>query len=504
VIRKRQKASVLVRSFSVILIAVIFAVFGLIAWTNYLRTIEQATQRAVSASEVIAEEVGWLVGSTMYVLGGVQQRLSGDPASLTPAVKLSLDGDVQALPVAMTLAVYDTAGQIVGDAAQAPSDIRSMPAFLALKDGAVWTITQGDDDTPIPQVKFAVGARLEINGMFSGAALAIFDVGTLERFWTPLKLETGATVSMVRDDGEVIARFPALLKPLNISALDTFREHLSKSPSGTYSATSPVDKVQRLVAFQHLPELGLIAMASTSLDTSLGQFWWGVAFNLLLLVPLATALLIGSLWTARILTRLEATVEQNKVLFQEVHHRVKNNLQSVSSLIQLQRDLPPQAKADVIRRIDSMAAVHQHLYQSDKFEVVAARDYLNAVVNGISQSHGDSIKISRDIDLIYVGNDAAMPLGLIVNEVVTNSYKYAFEDGRGNKTISISLKASTPGHAKLVIEDNGVGYDASTVKKKGMGTRLIDGLSKQMRGEANFSNHNGSRFELDFPTASET
>ena len=261
----------------------------------------------------------------------------------------------------------------------------------------------------------------------------------------------------------------------------------------------------RVVSFRHLPTLGIIAIASVSQAATIGALWTAVYTVLLLMLPIAAALIAGSIWTSRLLNEsyrtrnaLESALAQNQVLFREIHHRVKNNLQSVSSLLQLQ-PIAPEIKVEMGRRIAAMSAVHEHIYRSDKFSVVAVKDYLQTLITNLRESYNSDADIDIRLEDLLIDKDGAMPLGLIVNEVVSNTFKHAFVDGRQG-VITVTLERTDGNLGRLVIADNGVGFDP-TQRAKGMGRRLIVGLTEQLQGESSFVSESGSRFTLTFPLA---
>src|SRR5690606_31603424 len=138
------------------------------------------------------------------------------------------------------------------------------------------------------------------------------------------------------------------------------------------------------------------------------------------------------------------------------HHRVKNNLQQVSALVHLQK-LPVEARQEMERRIAAMVAVHEHIYRSDQFERVDVADYIPKLVQELRDSYGDAITIECGVAPAEVDREHALPLGLLINEVVANAVKHGFTDGRAGR-ISIDLVALDATHARLTISDNGVGF----------------------------------------------
>ena len=238
----------------------------------------------------------------------------------------------------------------------------------------------------------------------------------------------------------------------------------------------------------------------------MASLWSAIVTELWLTVPIAVALLGGSVVTARILktsertqARLSAAVSHNEVLFREIHHRVKNNLQSVASLLQMQ-PVPREIKADMGQRIAAMSAVHEHIYRSNDFSTVRVKEYLETLIRNIRAGSDHAVEVSEEIADLAVDKDAATPLGLILNEVVSNAFKHAFADGRAGM-IAVRLVKLADGRGQLTVEDNGVGFDPAQ-PTKGIGRRLIAALTQQLGGESGEVSEHGSTFTLVFPLAS--
>ena len=192
-------------------------------------------------------------------------------------------------------------------------------------------------------------------------------------------------------------------------------------------------------------------------------------------------------------------LKEKEVLLKEVHHRVKNNLQLIQSMIRLnlqQSDSPPAVIEDISRRIYSIALIHEQIYVSDNLARLSFDDYLKRLVDQIFKSvHVPSISVDVQSEPLELELDQIIPCGIIVNEILTNSLKYAFPHGReGN--IRIAFRGQS-GKKTLKIHDDGIGY---TVGRKGsFGLQLVDILSQQLNGSMTLeSDSSGTRFSLVF------
>ena len=202
---------------------------------------------------------------------------------------------------------------------------------------------------------------------------------------------------------------------------------------------------------------------------------------------------------------LETAVEQKDTLLRELHHRVKNNLQVVTGLLDLQ--MARIKDEDVINalndgknRIRSMALIHQKLYRTDDLKSVDMQEYLEKLLQEISagfampDKHIETKVTARGINLDI---DVAIPLGLMVNELVTNSFKYAFQE-KNSGIITISLEKLADKYV-LKISDNGPGYDvAAKTTKATLGLRLVNMLTKQIRGSLEIHNFSGTEVVIQF------
>jgi len=209
--------------------------------------------------------------------------------------------------------------------------------------------------------------------------------------------------------------------------------------------------------------------------------------------------------------RVKASLEEKEVLLKEIHHRVKNNLQIVSSLLQLQASyIKDQDALNIFEesrdRIKSMALIHEHLYQSNDLAQIDFPEYLRSLLNMVLSAHRSKstrVETRLHVDPVSLDLDTAIPVGLITNELVTNSLKYAFA-GRSVGEIGVRLTKSETGEFLLMVSDNGVGLPEkfNFDKATSLGLRLVRILSKQMRARLEISNGMGTQFRMYFKSQS--
>ncbi|WP_428654832.1 histidine kinase dimerization/phosphoacceptor domain -containing protein [Runella sp.] len=210
------------------------------------------------------------------------------------------------------------------------------------------------------------------------------------------------------------------------------------------------------------------------------------------------------------LTKQNHTISEQsgklELMMKELHHRVKNNLQIVSSLLNLQTYNMEDPKAvrairEGQQRIEAMSLIHQRLYQKEHLTTIDMQEYLSNLVESIMRSYGydpEHFDLALDIQERELDVELAMPIGLIVNELVTNSFKYAYHTNN-HPALAVSLKSDNG--ISLDVRDNGPGVDIATWqnRKGSFGKKLIKSLSEQLGGEAQIQNENGTWYHLHIP-----
>ncbi len=209
--------------------------------------------------------------------------------------------------------------------------------------------------------------------------------------------------------------------------------------------------------------------------------------------------------------QLKASLHEKEALLKEIHHRVKNNLQVISSLLALQAravgDEMTRKKFHESRdRVHSMALLHESLYQSNNLAWIDFPEYIKQLADHLFRSYGvnaERIRLRTDLDRLFLNMDTAVPCGLIINELISNSLKYAFPDGREGE-VHIELHESADRNAVLTVSDDGIGFDPGFdwVNARSLGLRLVRTLAQQLDGTLETGPGPGTRFQLNFhPTA---
>jgi two-component sensor histidine kinase len=211
------------------------------------------------------------------------------------------------------------------------------------------------------------------------------------------------------------------------------------------------------------------------------------------------------------LDRQEKSLREKEGLLREIHHRVKNNLQVVSSLLGLQlRGASNQETAKSLQesqnRIHSMALLHETLYQSENLAAVDFPEYVHRLADHLFRSYGlgERVRFRVDLEPLCLDMDAALPCGLIINEVISNSLKHGFPESKRGE-VRIVLRASSPGIVSLLLADDGIGIDGRVdwTTTRSLGLRLVRTLAKQLSAQLEIDSRNGTEVRLTFAPGTE-
>ena len=256
-----------------------------------------------------------------------------------------------------------------------------------------------------------------------------------------------------------------------------------------------------VVDYGFIVPTGSLALHSMEDAVALLAFMAIGSFEVLALQALITA---SSRLRAALAELLRAEARQ-QVLTREMHHRIKNNIQTISSMFSIAalRESDPQVRRKLnaaLGRIDAIATVQKLLHDGGAPRALDAHALLGAICEGVRRLHGrPEIELAADIEPAPLDPEAAQALGLIVNEALTNAYKYGFRDDRGG-VIRVSLRREGHGALRLEIVDDGFGFD-TTAGRQGVGLMLIGVLARQLGAELQVDGAKGGRLELRIPAA---
>ncbi|MCP4535768.1 MAG: hypothetical protein GY832_01315 [Chloroflexi bacterium] len=206
---------------------------------------------------------------------------------------------------------------------------------------------------------------------------------------------------------------------------------------------------------------------------------------------------------------ITASLREKEVLLKEIHHRVKNNLSIVSSLLEFQSETVQNGQfraafQESQNRIHSMARIHEHLYRSHDLARVDMAEYIQGLIDYLNQSYGTyTVALQIDILDIVLDIDRAIPCGLIINELVSNALKHAFPPNwEGTEKVRVALHLDD-GQCHLIVSDNGAGlpvdFELENASHVSLGLRLVNLLTRQIKGTLQANREGGTTFRLAFP-----
>lgn len=499
---------------------------------------EEHAHRTVEASDIVLLHLQERVeeeGMDSWRLSGLAYERLTEMAAMLPQVGSLWIIDAEGVVVASSL----SAGPIDGDYDDRPYFRRQAERpDVGLFIGELWVGRQSGLDF------FALSRRIQTpDGRFLGIVVAAIHADYFQTFYGQLNMPAGSTLAILRQDGALLVREP---RPETVGGRypETAIGLTPETPQIVRRAPSPIDGVERLAARRLVREFPLIVLATTPVDTVLApwrerQAWTGLIIALLIgAVAALTAVGMralrresaarADLWLAnssleeRVAERteeLERTVTDKNLLLREVYHRVKNNLQMVEALLALQAGQIEGAAAreaflSARQRINALGLVHQRLLRSGDLATLNLKGFLEDLCGNIAfaaSAEERGIRLEVVATPLPVDLDTAIPLGLLVNELVSNAFKHAYP-GREGGTITVSVHR-TPSGLRLTVADDGVGApdassqpgDAGGDGGRSVGLRIVRALVAQLNGHLHRSaDASGTRIEVDVPTGEES
>lgn len=276
---------------------------GILFWQSYKEARRASQNQVDSASQVVAANAAWLIVTARQMLDRVDEIVGPDLAAGDAGTVDRLREAAALLPGNVKVYVVGADGvtRLTTDPDFRPIDVRDREYFAALAAGDDFHVTPLLISRLNNEQIFVLSQRLERNGQFAGAAIVSLNSEFVEAIWRQLHLDPLSTISLVRDDGQLISRYPLPEGPLDLSATPMFANAEPGAESGYYQSVSLADGIDRMVGYRRVPGTSLIAAASLSTARAFAGFR-ATTFNLLVLVlPAALALAGLSFWTYRLL-----------------------------------------------------------------------------------------------------------------------------------------------------------------------------------------------------------
>ncbi len=521
--------------------------FALFAWRDRVQTFREASGLAVNVASLMAEHAGRLLEMSDFILRQAVYG-AGPGGAPIPASYEAWEALVklkEATPYIVTIWVGNGEGRAVLVTRQHPPPPLSAAHgdyFRALREGAEEPVIGVIPSNRLDGGRWLLLARrlAALPGEFRGFATVTLKPEYFQEFYRSIDIGYETVIELIGSDGALLAHEPPVAPDLLAAARKPpeFAAALATRPSGVFPALSPIDGVLRINAFRRIPGYDAVVNVMIANDDIharwLARVWtysyYGFAGLLALLVLAYFALQrarheqaaqralrsVNDLLEERVAERtadleqanlrLQAALADKEVLFKEVHHRVKNNLQVISSLLRLQAaELDEPARAgfqESLSRIQSMGLVHELLYRSDEPARIDFAAYLRSLGESLAQSYGleaRGIRIGVRADSIRLDLDTVMPLALLVSELVSNALKHAFPGDRAGR-IDVSAERA-PAGLRLVVQDDGVGLaeDPDANDDSSLGMQIVRALACQLGAELQVQTGAGTCFTVTVP-----
>ncbi len=519
---QRSSIARTLRVAAVALAVVVLLVVALIGWRSWKESARSARDNGLGLQALVHTQV-----ARLFDLGEVLLELVSSTSlqvdANDPAAKEALTRDLmlidQALPLVLSIWIIDSNGKVVTSTADSPTDdldLRDRDYFQAHAGGGKATVVGGPYYGKLSGAPFFSMSR-PINGpdgSFLGVAMISFDSRAVAANLRSVKQSFGADVLLFRDNGKVLVSVP-----------DLPGDYIDwRVPPDIFAAAGSIENTAPdMVDSTFIWKLGdyPIYVAVTVPYTLAIEQWVGKNWHLwvsLIVSTLAIALVYLTLRRravsedrlarmmneeiSRQTANLRNAVHEKDLLLRELHHRVKNNMQVVMSLLALQAQRskgdPRSYFQESQRRLAAVAKMHQHLYLLADVAELALVPYFRELAKDIAAAHGADDKVEIDVagDEISVGLDQATAIVLMSGEVMSNAFKHAFANGRrGRLTVRVSR---TEEGGSIEINDDGPGFSSEQRQSDSLGMLLIRSLAIQAKGTVVYEGDAGGHFRLDF------
>jgi two-component system, LuxR family, sensor kinase FixL len=492
------------------------AALGTLTATQYDHALRKAEVTSENTARLLEEHALRTFDAGLLLLDRLNERVEAVGLSRIGTSEVewrNTKAVADALPQITSLWVLDAQGNGVLGTVEFPVhdvNVADRAYFQAHETGSDTVIGATVQGRATGTPSFTVSHRLaKADGSFAGVVIAAISVSYFADFYATLDVGRTGTVGIIRDDGEVIVRQPwrdeYLAQSYESSVL--FQTHLKQAASGRYRSFSPLDGVERIVAYRKLEAYPLVVFATTSIDDALAhwrsQLWWTgalAAFSLMLIWGLTGFGLHRLREHELVQADLRQAVADRDLLFAETHHRIKNNFQTMESLLRLmagrRSDEARQDLNQVRERLHAMSSVHETLSRSGEISRVDFAAYLKEICAKLAAGHdieARGIALQVDTAPVFLDMKTAMPLGLIATELIGNALKHAFPNGRTG-TIRVDMDSR-----RLVVSDNGVGTASGTEEGGGFGVKITQSLVNQIGAQMNVDSSDGRTVVVTLP-----
>jgi NO-binding membrane sensor protein with MHYT domain/two-component sensor histidine kinase len=509
--------------------------WGMLTWTDYQDTLQRAETTVANAVQIVAETALRVVGERDLALRMIKQRLEAEGMERlrSPDYRESLLSQARTVDALGAVAVLDANGRVLLNTGQAPLGFdASNRAYYRMHQAqriGDLAVTELQSGALAERPYFAISRRVESrDGGLLGVVVAAIYSEEFRKSFAAVDLGPNASLLLFRQDAKILVRVPPFPPgtSLDVSYSSLFQTRLPQAPTGTYHAVRPVDAKQVITSYQRLEGTPFVTAVTITHEAVL-EGWRqrlqrNIAFAIAALV-ISAALIVVAFRTIRReekaqaalhalnlsleervrdrTAELESAVADRDILLREVHHRVKNNMQVLQSMVHMtERRVPADSRSvfqELSRRIWAMGQIHNQVYATGEPSKLSLRTYLGHLCEYLTQSFArPEIRLNCSLANAEVDLDAAIPLGLIAVECIQNAYKHAFPDGRPGE---IALELEQIGaRALLTIRDNGVGTPKPLVRTS-TGLMLVEALVAQIDGTFAIEQNGGTTIKITFP-----
>ncbi len=516
----------------VVALVVPLVLLGVLAWRSYERAREEMWREVDATSDLAAEHIAKVFETTELLAEKIEAQIAGrswEAIAGDAAFHEQLKASDGRLPQIHGIWLIDDAGMARAGSLAFPTpaiSVADRPYFQRTREAGHAYISEPVVSRHTGQMAFAVVRPLRASdGAFDGAISVLVSPSYFEQVFAEAVNRIRGSLVLVRierlgEDGDVLARIPRTDGPRQLASYSPLFPALVGTGRLRYRVASQLDGIDRIHTGRRVGAYPLLVSAGA--PVAMVQKRWAKEWREvgLFAVPLYLALIVAVLLARRHLLaerRVRATLEsrvaartadlqklvgEKEVLLREVHHRVKNNLQMMQSMVRLTAQRAPRESrpqfANVARRIWAIGQLYNQLYTK---EDVSSID-LGAYVDSVCRSPGlfgeeANVTLDCEVDAIRADLDTAVPIGLITVELITNAYKHAFPEGRPGR-IAVRLAGGAGGSVTLTVADDGIGMPPDAESESTMGMKLVTALVAQVRGALSVEAAQGTTWTLTF------
>jgi two-component system, sensor histidine kinase PdtaS len=500
-------------SFLIAAVVIPLLLYGFAAYRDWQNVEREARVRVEYVRNALAEHALRVFKTHQLVAYAVEDRIRGrswDEVARDAELQRFLARVEADFPEVHAIWLVDDFGIVRASSREFPSpphDVMDRDWFMEARSGSAPVIVSPRRRGRVLQDDFftLTFRRTGADGSFHGVVQIAVSPAYFGEFYRRLVLEGGA-IAIVHRSGAVLSRHP---DPGPIAGAlppeSPLMSHIAQADQGVFIGRSTLDGKKRLYGYTRVADLPVYVGYGFGEEEIRRRWYERLAAYGIYFIPAALGLLVLAFYAWRSHDDLKATVElrtralsdalaEREQLLKEVHHRVKNNMQIISSLIRMQERVGTSSD-ETIRRVQAMALVHDLIYTQGQFAAVDLAAYTHRLVDTLRNGPGHGIAFKVEASPAEVTLDRAMPVALILSEVVTNAIRHAFKERRG--TIEIGL-SQIDGTVRLRVHDDGFGFNRE-VDGRGFGLQLVESLAKQLDASFSFERDQGTTFSMTFP-----